>query len=83
VVIRTGFGKNDGAISRISMAVAGPFFGSPASGARPLVHLALDPIEDKGQYFEKLEPRFPSAPAQDDALARALWERSEALVETR
>jgi NAD(P)-dependent dehydrogenase (short-subunit alcohol dehydrogenase family) len=82
-VIRTGFGKNDGAISRVSMAIAGPFFGSPASGARPLVHLALDPIEHKGQYFEKLEPRFPSAPAQDDALARALWERSEALVETR
>jgi NAD(P)-dependent dehydrogenase (short-subunit alcohol dehydrogenase family) len=79
-VIRTGFGKNDGTLSRISMAIAGPFFGSPDSGAKPLVHLALDSVPHKGAYFEKLEPKRPSAQARDDSLARALWERSEALV---
>jgi NAD(P)-dependent dehydrogenase (short-subunit alcohol dehydrogenase family) len=79
-VIRTGFGKNDGALSRISMAIAGPFFGSPASGAKPLVHLALDETQARGAYFEKLEKKTPSAAAQDDALAHALWERSQALV---
>ncbi|WP_053227324.1 SDR family oxidoreductase [Solirubrobacter soli] len=80
-VIRTGFGKNDGALSRISITIAGPFFGSPEKGAAPLVHLALDPIDARGQYFEKLEPAKPSAQAQDDALASALWERSVALTE--
>jgi NAD(P)-dependent dehydrogenase (short-subunit alcohol dehydrogenase family) len=79
-VIRTGFGKNDGTLSRISMAIAGPFFGSPDKGAQPLVHLALDPVDAKGQYFEKLEPAMPSAQAQDDALAEALWERSAELT---
>ena len=79
-VIRTGFGKNDGALSKISMAIAGPFFGSPSSGAKPLVHLALDPIDVKGQYFNKLEPAWPSAMGQDDNLARMLWERSAELT---
>ena len=79
-VIRTGFGKNDGTLSRISMAIAGPFFGSPASGAKPLVHLALDPVDGKGLYFNKLEPALPSAQGQDDVLAAALWERSAELT---
>jgi NAD(P)-dependent dehydrogenase (short-subunit alcohol dehydrogenase family) len=79
-VIRTGFGKNDGALSKITMAIAGPFFGSPESGAKPLVHLALDPVELKGQYFDKLEPAWPSAMGQDDALAENLWERSVELT---
>jgi len=79
-VIRTGFGKNDGTLSRISMAIVGPFFGSPAAGAKPLVHLALDPVDGKGLYFNKLEPAFPSAQGQDDVLAAALWERSAELT---
>src|SRR3954447_6743637 len=82
-VIRTGFGKNDGTLSRVSMAIAGPFFGSPESGAKPLVHLALDPADHRGGYFDKLEPAWPSAQAQDDALAQALWERSVELTAPR
>jgi NAD(P)-dependent dehydrogenase (short-subunit alcohol dehydrogenase family) len=79
-VIRSGFGKNDGTLSRVSMAIAGPFFGSPESGAKPLVHLALDPTDRKGEYLEKLKPATPSPAARDDALAAALWERSVALT---
>jgi NAD(P)-dependent dehydrogenase (short-subunit alcohol dehydrogenase family) len=79
-VIRTGFGKNDGALSKVTMAIAGPFFGSPQSGAKPLVHLALDAVDLKGQYFDKLEPAWPSAMGQDDALAQRLWERSAELT---
>jgi NAD(P)-dependent dehydrogenase (short-subunit alcohol dehydrogenase family) len=80
-VIRTGFGKNDGAMARISLTLAGPFLRSPATGARPLVWLALDPAaaELRGQYVEKGRPIAPSVQAQDDRLARELWERSEAL----
>jgi NAD(P)-dependent dehydrogenase (short-subunit alcohol dehydrogenase family) len=81
-VIRTGFGKNDGALARIALTFAGPFLRSPESGARSLVWLALDPnaSELRGAYVEKQRPVQPSAQAQDDVLAAALWERSEKLT---
>ena len=80
-VIRTGFGKNDGLLARISLTLAGPFLRSPESGAGSLVWLALDPAagELRGQYVEKQRPVQPSAQAQDDRLAAELWERSEEL----
>jgi NAD(P)-dependent dehydrogenase (short-subunit alcohol dehydrogenase family) len=81
-VIRTGFGKNDGVLVRISLTVAGPFLRSPESGASSLVRLALDPAagELRGQYVEKERPVQPSAQAQDDLLAAELWNRSEELT---
>lgn len=81
-VIRTGFGKNDGALARIALTAAGPFLKSPESGASTLVWLALDPDagDMHGQYLEKQRPVPPSAQAQDDALASELWTRSEELV---
>jgi retinol dehydrogenase-12 len=80
-VIRTGFGKNDGALARIALTLAGPFLRSPESGARSLVWLALDSDagELRGQYVEKGQPVPPSEQAQDDRLAAELWERSEGL----
>jgi NAD(P)-dependent dehydrogenase (short-subunit alcohol dehydrogenase family) len=80
-VIRTGFGKNDGALVRIGLTLVGPFLRSPASGASALVWLALDPAagELRGQYVEKQRPVAPSPQAQDDRLAAELWERSEEL----
>jgi NAD(P)-dependent dehydrogenase (short-subunit alcohol dehydrogenase family) len=82
-VIRTGFGKNDGALSKLSMTIAGPFLKSPEEGAKTLVYLALDPGAGdlKGQYLEKQRPKAPSKRARDDRLAAALWERSEQLTE--
>jgi NAD(P)-dependent dehydrogenase (short-subunit alcohol dehydrogenase family) len=81
-VIRTGFGKNDGLLARISLTAIGPFVAGPKTGAKTLVKLALDPEgeELRGQYLEKGRPREPSAQAQDDRLAAELWERSEALT---
>jgi hypothetical protein len=81
-VIRTGFGKNDGALARIGLTLAGPFLRSPESGASSPVWLALDPNagELRGAYVERQRPAQPSAQAQDDALAAALWERSEKLT---
>jgi NAD(P)-dependent dehydrogenase (short-subunit alcohol dehydrogenase family) len=80
--IRTGFGKNDGLLTRVGLTVAAPLLRSPKAGARPLVWLALDPAAGqlRGQYLEKGRPAEPSAQAQDDHLARELWERSEALT---
>jgi NAD(P)-dependent dehydrogenase (short-subunit alcohol dehydrogenase family) len=81
-VIRTGFGKNDGLLTRISLTLAGVFLRSPQTGARPLVWLALDPQagELRGQYVEKGRPVAPSVQAQDGRLARELWERSSELT---
>jgi NAD(P)-dependent dehydrogenase (short-subunit alcohol dehydrogenase family) len=81
-VIRTGFGKNDGALVRIGLTLAGPFLRSPESGASTLVWLALDPAagELRGQYVEKQRPVQPSAQARDDRLAAELWQRSEQLA---
>jgi retinol dehydrogenase 12 len=81
-VIRTGFGKNDGALVRLGLTLVGPFLRSPESGASPLVWLTLDPEagELRGQYLEKQRPVLPSAQAQDDNLAAALWKRSEELI---
>jgi retinol dehydrogenase-12 len=77
-VIRTGFGKNDGMLGRVTLTLAGPFLRSPESGAAPLVWLALDPAagELRGRYVEKRRPVEPSAQARDDRLAVELWERS-------
>jgi NAD(P)-dependent dehydrogenase (short-subunit alcohol dehydrogenase family) len=81
-VIRSGFGKNDGALVRIGLTLVGPFLRSPESGASSLVWLALDPAagELRGQYVEKQRPVEPSAQALDDRLATELWERSEELT---
>ena len=71
-VIRTGFGKNDGALAQIAMHRGRPVPRSPERGARSLVWLALDPAagELRGQYVEKERPVEPSAQAQDDAPRR-------------
>jgi NAD(P)-dependent dehydrogenase (short-subunit alcohol dehydrogenase family) len=81
-VIRSGFARNDGALARIGATVIGPFLKSPASGAKGLVWLALDPEAGalRGAYVEKLRPREPNAQAQDNRLAAELWERSATLV---
>jgi NAD(P)-dependent dehydrogenase (short-subunit alcohol dehydrogenase family) len=81
-VIRSGFGKNDGAVARLAMTLIGPFMKPPATGARSLVWLALDPAAGqlRGRYVERERPVEPSARARDDALAATLWERSEALL---
>jgi NAD(P)-dependent dehydrogenase (short-subunit alcohol dehydrogenase family) len=81
-VIRTGFGKNDGALARLALTVAAPFLRAPESGAAGLVHLALDEAGGtlRGQYLEKGKPATPSAAARDDELAAGLWERSAELT---
>jgi NAD(P)-dependent dehydrogenase (short-subunit alcohol dehydrogenase family) len=82
-VIRTGFGKNDGALVRIAMTLAGTFMRSPEHGARSLVWLALDPAAGDlhGQYLENGRPARPSAQARDDRLAAELWERDKVFAD--
>ena len=55
---------------------------SPAAGAATLVYLAASPdVAGKtGLYFENNQPKTPSRLAQDDALAKRLWDESAKLV---
>jgi retinol dehydrogenase 12 len=81
-VVRTGFGKNENGVWKILTTLGAPFFRSPARGARSLVWLALsdDAANLTGEYVQDEQVISPSAQAQDDDLARRLWERSAELV---
>jgi NAD(P)-dependent dehydrogenase (short-subunit alcohol dehydrogenase family) len=80
--VRTGFGKNENGIWKVLVTIASPFMRSPEHGARSLVWLALSQVggELDGKYVEDEKVTEPSRTAQDDDLARALWERSAQLV---
>src|SRR5436305_9082860 len=80
--VRTGFGKNEHGIWKILVTIASPLMRSPERGARSLVWLALsDEGGDlNGEYVQDEKMAEPSSAAQDDDLARALWERSAELV---
>ena len=81
-VVRTGFGKNENGIWKVLTTLGAPFFRSPERGARSLVWLALSEEGGSltGEYVEDERVAAPSAQAQDDELARQLWERSAKLV---
>ncbi len=81
-VVRTGFGKNENGIWKLLTTVGGPFFRSPARGARSLVWLALsaDAASLNGAYVQDEKVVAPNAQAQDDTLAAQLWEQSSELV---
>jgi NAD(P)-dependent dehydrogenase (short-subunit alcohol dehydrogenase family) len=59
-----------------------PSFISAQEGAQTIVQLAASPSLEgvTGQYFEQGKPVPPSPLAQDEALARRLWEVSAGLV---
>jgi NAD(P)-dependent dehydrogenase (short-subunit alcohol dehydrogenase family) len=84
-LVRTGWGKNDGLLYRVGLTAISPFMRSPERGARSLVWLALsdEAAALDGVYVQDEKVRSPSAAAQDDMLAAALWERSEELVNRR
>jgi retinol dehydrogenase-12 len=81
-VVRTGFGKNENGIWKVLTTLGAPFFRSPRRGAGSLVWLALsdEAATLTGQYVQDEKVLAPSAQAQDDTLAKGLWERSAQLV---
>jgi len=81
-VVRTGFGKNDNGIWKVLTTLGGPFFRSPERGARSLVWLARSDEAGllTGEYIEDEKVVTPSAQAQDETLARGLWEHSAELT---
>jgi NAD(P)-dependent dehydrogenase (short-subunit alcohol dehydrogenase family) len=81
-VVRTGFGKNENGIWKLATTVAGPFFRSPARGARSLVWLAVsqEAAGLTGEYVQDEKVLAPSGQARDPILAQGLWEHSERLT---
>ena len=82
--VRTGYGADGDARGFLSfgLKVSGPFFLSPAKGARTSVYLASSPEVDgiSGQYLVKCKPRTPRTWARDPDAAQRLWRVSEELV---
>ena len=81
-VVRTAFAKNERGIWKVVATLGAPFFRSPEHGARSLVWLAVsdDAAALTGAYIQDEKEVTPSPQAQDDNLARGLWERSAELV---
>jgi hypothetical protein len=67
---------------RLGLALARPFLLSPEQGAATVIYLATAPEVEgvSGRYFAKCAEVAPSAAAQDDSLARRLWEVSARLT---
>jgi NAD(P)-dependent dehydrogenase (short-subunit alcohol dehydrogenase family) len=59
-----------------------PFLVSAGEGADTIVQLAADPALDgvTGKYFDRKRAVAPAPPAEDEALARRLWDVSARLV---
>ncbi|MGZ6617132.1 MAG: hypothetical protein ACXVFQ_22255, partial [Solirubrobacteraceae bacterium] len=81
-VVRTGFAKNENGIWKVIATLGGLFLRSPERGAHSLVWLALsdDAAALTGKYVEDEQVVAPSDQAQDDNLARSLWQQSAQLV---
>lgn len=58
------------------------FLPGPETGAQTSIYLATAPELESvsGRYFEKCREKAPSKLAQDEALAKKLWAKTEALV---
>jgi NAD(P)-dependent dehydrogenase (short-subunit alcohol dehydrogenase family) len=80
--VATRFADDSGGLISRFAWLAKLFAISPVEGAQTIVYLASSPevADVSGQYFYKCRPITPSAPALDDRVALALWERSAALA---
>jgi len=75
---RTRFGNQSGLFWAPLVFVAKAFAIPPAWGARTLIHLATAPevADVTGGYFVRRRLTRPSRAAEDDAMARRLWDET-------
>jgi NAD(P)-dependent dehydrogenase (short-subunit alcohol dehydrogenase family) len=76
--VRTRFGNQAGIVWAPLMFIGKAFAIPPAWGARTLIHLASSPevADITGGYFVRSRLTRPSRAAQDDDIARRLWDES-------
>jgi NAD(P)-dependent dehydrogenase (short-subunit alcohol dehydrogenase family) len=75
---RTRFGNQSGLFWARLVFAAKAFAIPPAWGARTLIHLATSPevADVTGGYFVRCRLARPSRSAEDDDMARRLWDES-------
>lgn len=80
--IRSGFGKNDGALAKAMLVAGGTFAKTPERGAKGIVHLATSPDVEgmTGEYWVDHRVRRTASHAQRVEDQRRLWEVTETLL---
>jgi retinol dehydrogenase 12 len=82
--VATRFGDQSGGLLSLGIRVGKRFALSPEQGAETLVYLASSPdvANITGEYFVRCRPATPTHAAQDDDVARRLWQETEKLAAT-
>ena len=80
--VATRFGNQAGGLAALYLRIAKLFAGTQEQGAETLVWLASSPdvAAISGEYFYRGQRGTLTADAQDDALARRLWDASEEIA---
>jgi NAD(P)-dependent dehydrogenase (short-subunit alcohol dehydrogenase family) len=82
--VKTRFGDQAGGLYSLGVRVAKLFAITKEEGAKTIVYLASSPevTHTTGGYFDKCALATPMPQANDDALARRLWEASEIIAQS-
>jgi NAD(P)-dependent dehydrogenase (short-subunit alcohol dehydrogenase family) len=80
--VATRFGNQAGGLAAVYLRIAKLFAGTQEQGAETLVWLASAPeaASISGAFYYRGKPGTLTADAQDDALARRLWDASEEIA---
>jgi len=81
-VVGTHFAEAGGTLSKLFYRWFKFMMKTPAEGAKTTVYLASSPDVEgvSGKYFSNCKAVMPSKEAQDDSVAKRLWELSEKLT---
>lgn len=83
-VIATEFGTDGdlNGLNALMFRIMKGFLPGPETGAQTSLHVASAPELEQisGRYFEKCREKAPSKLAQDETLAKELWETTEAIL---
>ncbi len=80
--VATRFGDQSGGYLSFAIGIAKKFALTPQQGAETMIYLVSSPevANVSGAYFTKCRPTLPTAQAQNDELARGLWDASAQLA---
>ena len=80
--VSTRFGDQSGGLLSLGVRAAKMFAISPEKGAETIIYLASseEAAKSSGLYFYKCKPATPTKEAQDDDVARRLWQESEKIA---
>ncbi|MDX2107031.1 MAG: SDR family oxidoreductase [Candidatus Melainabacteria bacterium] len=81
-IVATNFASDNGLFGNLFRAAASLFWVPVEKGATTIVYLATSPsvVAVSGEYFENEKISKPSKLALDDAMAEALWRKSEEIT---